>query len=197
MSLIHEALKRVEAETANEQATAPALDYKPSMRFAAGSAKRSRLLAAVAVVICGAVAGGTTMLLVRHRGLLPGTESAVAYDSPAPVATDAKIAEAADTGTANAAPDQTAPRPTAVGTTAAAAGDVECVGGDASRFKVSAVVSGPTGQAALINGQMVSVGGMVEGARLVGINGNNVELAVGAKRVTVPLLHQKLPGAHE
>lgn len=59
--------------------------------------------------------------------------------------------------------------------------------GSRPTFKVSAIMSGPDGGAALVNGRMVYVGQTVDGARLVGVSSNSVQLLVGDKQVTVGL----------
>jgi hypothetical protein len=54
-------------------------------------------------------------------------------------------------------------------------------------FKVSGVTSGPRGEAALINGQIIYVGQTVDGARLTAISRNSVQLLVGDKQITVAI----------
>jgi len=54
-------------------------------------------------------------------------------------------------------------------------------------FKVSGITSGPRGEAALINGQIIYVGQTVDGARLTAISRNSVQLSVGDKQITVAI----------
>jgi hypothetical protein len=55
----------------------------------------------------------------------------------------------------------------------------------AARFKVSGIMSGPTGGAALINGRMIYVGQEIEGARLVRTTANTVVMEMEGVRFTL------------
>jgi hypothetical protein len=52
-------------------------------------------------------------------------------------------------------------------------------------LKLSAIMSGPTGEAALINGKLIQVGETIEGARLESIAGQTVQLVFDGKTITI------------
>jgi len=52
-------------------------------------------------------------------------------------------------------------------------------------FRLSGIMSGPNGEAALINGQMVEVGATIDGAKLVKVLNQAVELRIGDRQFTV------------
>ncbi len=55
----------------------------------------------------------------------------------------------------------------------------------AAKFKVSGIMSGPTGGAALINGRMVNVGQEIDGARLVATTANTIQLEIEGERFSL------------
>jgi len=208
MSLIHEALKRVESEKSLYEA-GPVL---PDLAAGAESPQPGRRPAAAAITVaaCAVLAGAVIMTLLWHARQLPApaaakTEPTPAYtpaaakaptvakdDKPVRVVPCELIDDAAvESVSSSECQAKTASSPAGTspqGPVVASAGQPAPTA-ELPTFKVSGVMSGPTGQVALINGQMVQVGGMINGARLVGILGSSVELAIGERRVTVPVLN--------
>jgi hypothetical protein len=65
---------------------------------------------------------------------------------------------------------------------AAPAGSPASMPAGGGGFRLSGIMSGPGSDAALINGQMVEVGQTIDGAKLVRVLGQAVELQVGERR---------------
>jgi hypothetical protein len=236
MSLIHEALKRVEANKAPTDPASPILEVQasrlspvPQLRVASPSPMPLvpppppappggwwRLLfvkSPIAMALAMAAAVGATMtamsIVQRDMTALPTAvvPTAVrqaspaaakhpkparpaaaqptrqparppkppAAQRPAPVVETPSAAPAAVTPPASPAPHE-APSPPVAATVAPT---------PASRFKVTGIMSGPMGGAALINGRLIYVGQEVDGARLVSITANTVELEVAGVRFTL------------
>ena len=60
-------------------------------------------------------------------------------------------------------------------------------GPDPESFRVTAIMVGPEGPTAIINGRFVQVGERLSGARVVGIRRTSVDLEANGQRVSVGL----------
>ena len=216
MSLIHEALKRAEAyrlhhakpvetsgsiRVATPTATPPpgprsterpkpitlptTIPIIPALRAAKAAPLLARLKVwwsklrwskahtFVAVAVVGGLVVTAMEVSLAHRvaGTAPAVPAGISSAAPTPQASAQPSPRA---------PAQTAaparPRYTAAQTAAAA-----------SNFKVTAILSGPNGDTALINGQMVFVGQSVSGARLVSASPNAVQLEMDGLEFTVAM----------
>lgn len=243
MSLIHEALKRVEANKAPAGPPSPLVEVEasrtspvPPLRVASGlsdSPGRPTLeppppiwwrplltKSPIAMALGMAVAVSATvmgMLMVqRDMAVAPTSVTPPALKRPSPAATKppepapVKPAQAANqqaavakpTAPPSSAPAVAAPAPAIAAPTpqpeaetpapppashdeAPAVRPVARTPATASKFKVSGIMSGPMGGAALINGRMISVGQEIDGARLVAMTPNTVDLEIEGVRFTL------------
>ncbi|MCJ7544926.1 MAG: hypothetical protein MUP47_10275 [Phycisphaerae bacterium] len=238
MSLIHEALKRVEAQKAPNGPAPPLVAGEPTktsavppLRVASGPSgppappapSLSRALftkSPIAMALGMAVAISATVMAMRivqrDMAVPPISVLSPAPKRPSPVAAQppkpASVSLAQPTTQPTAAPKVSAPPspapavatlapavatpappPVAVATPSPPvspeepplAHPVARQPAAASKFKVNGIMSGPTGGAALINGRMVYVGQEVDGARLVAMTANSVELEIEGVRVTM------------
>ena len=225
MSLIHEALKRAEADKLRRAgANVPVLP--PPLPPRAVRRKGPAMAAFLTILLVAAAVVGGVSLLRKFAGA-PRTSVAAVAEKPGPVQSlavdpakskiDASLAAAANatklvqaaqarTVEALAAEARTGVDPiTAPETEPAQAVVVDNRGGEVSRIvnqpvdaapkpddkesvpglTLSGIMSGPGGDAALINGQMVQVGETVGGAKLIRVLYQAVELQVGDRQVVL------------
>lgn len=238
MSLIHEALKRVEADKGQPPRLVlscppgvpgaspgrPAAPPMPAIAALAEPAARPRkrlwfrrspttMVLGIAVLIMISLLG---VFFVIHRGLpVPSTAAAKGPEAPkgqmSIQATPAEVGAAAPASppAATQAPTPTPPaaaaaegapaRAAAAAPKAPAAAATEAIEEErpagparpghppaaAAKLKVTGIMCGPTGGAALINGRLVHVGQEIEGAKLVGTSTNTVELEMEGVRFSL------------
>jgi hypothetical protein len=207
MSLIHEALKRADACKVPGGSPPPAIPPIPHMPrpptdLGHRSMKRQLIVAMAIALVAMATAAA---ILLRHEVNLPRATLAL---TPAPApgtdgpADEATLAAAVDTlvepespkfaapsaplGLSPAELDRSTMEPSAPPKEEPPQ-PVAPVYGSRPTFKVNAIMSGPDGGAALINGRMVNVGQTIDGARLVSVSPNAVQLLVGDRQMTVGL----------
>jgi type II secretory pathway component PulC len=179
MSLINEALKRAGQEKAGlpgpaSDAPSPVLrsDFPPHQT----EPSKAPAIVSIVMALCVLVSVSVGMILLHRSTGTPSQAVAVQIPSPdrAPVAPRRSVAEEPQDIVPSVEPQPDVP-------TVAQAKKLS------ANFKLSGIMAGPNGEAALINGRLVQVGQTVDGAVLEAISGQTVELDFMGKRITVGL----------
>jgi len=189
VSLIMEALKKLERERDTQGSGFLVLAPTP------WPATRGRILrVALLALVAGAFAGGSGwavwQLLARHDAPAAVAEAPRPATRPAPEGSASPVAAIAppiwDAGSrppvpaATRPPASTVPRPAAVAPDRAAAAPAPAA--PEPVFRLEAVSSQDGHPVAVINGQLVREGETVDGARVVHIAADHVELEVQGRR---------------
>lgn len=205
MSLINEALKRADAE--KRSAPIPAVNYPP-LTPVEGRGRKGKFLAIPILLIVAVLIGGPIVWFAMSGGGAPKLpDQASADNPPAPAAqgeepdhpdpeVDLILArtmeslryyvppepQAKDEGEA-AAETGAASNQLAATTQPAATKQPERL--SPASFKLSAVMLGPGGTVAIINGQSVRVGSIVDKAKVVRIDQQTVVLEADGEQFTI------------